>query len=179
MTFCWFKVWRNRYEGWRPEASHCTSTVLPRRARTCSFSIHTCLAFVKNKMRLHRVASELFRLLELLCGFHLFTTSSTRYYRFKNSPSVPSGDRRPQNSEVCASLPLPSPCPRQSRCNSTTARRTHGQKITDRGTPSAIHVRNLANTPTKTPRTAAPCARTNRSGPGGSRRRGGRYRPPC
>ncbi len=31
--------------------------------------------------------------------------------------------------------PAPLPCPKQSCCNSTTARRTHGQNCTDRGYP--------------------------------------------
>ena len=56
MTFCWFKVWRSRQDDRRPEAFRGMSAVFPRRARTYPCIIHTYLVFVKNKMRLHRVA---------------------------------------------------------------------------------------------------------------------------
>src|SRR5208283_3833139 len=58
LTFCWFKVWRNRHEGWKPEASRCMRAVLLRRPRTSLSSIHTNLAFVKSRVRLHRLASN-------------------------------------------------------------------------------------------------------------------------
>jgi hypothetical protein len=58
LTFCWFEAWRNRHDGWRPEASRCMRTVLPRRARTSLSGVLTKLAFVKNKMRLHGVATS-------------------------------------------------------------------------------------------------------------------------